>query len=68
VDEDLRAQVKARRVSRRAQAWRARARVMWTGLKSTNDDACSIIDPLHEMKIMLPEDDTVRSKHVVDIF
>jgi hypothetical protein len=32
VDEDLRAQVKARRVSRRAQAWRARARkrVMWT--------------------------------------
>jgi hypothetical protein len=34
VDEDLRAQVKARRVSRRAQAWRARARarVMWTGL------------------------------------
>jgi hypothetical protein len=36
VDEDLRAQVKARRVSRRAQAWRAwaRARVMWTGLKT----------------------------------
>jgi hypothetical protein len=34
VDEDLRAQVKARWVSRRAQAWRARARapVMWTGL------------------------------------
>jgi hypothetical protein len=32
VDEDLRAQVKARRVSRRAQAWRARARAMWTGL------------------------------------
>jgi hypothetical protein len=35
LDEDLRAQVKARRVSRRAQAWRApaRARVMWTHLK-----------------------------------
>jgi hypothetical protein len=34
VDEDLRAQVKARRVSRRAQAWRApaRGRVMWTHL------------------------------------
>jgi hypothetical protein len=32
VDEDLRAQVKARRVSRLARAWRARARVMWTGL------------------------------------
>jgi hypothetical protein len=32
VDEDLRAQVKVRRVSRRAQAWRARARAMWTGL------------------------------------
>jgi hypothetical protein len=32
VDEDLRAQVKATRVSRRAQAWRARALVMWTGL------------------------------------
>jgi hypothetical protein len=32
VDEDLRAQVKARRVSRGAQAWRARARVMWTRL------------------------------------
>jgi hypothetical protein len=30
VDEDLRAQVKVRRVSRRAQTWRARA--MWTGL------------------------------------
>jgi hypothetical protein len=37
VDEDLRAQVKTSRVSRRAQAWRApaRARVMWTRLKST---------------------------------
>jgi hypothetical protein len=35
VDEYLRAQVKGRRVSRRAQAWRAwaRARVMWTRLK-----------------------------------
>jgi hypothetical protein len=35
VDEDLRAQVKARRAFRRAQAWRApaRARVMWTHLK-----------------------------------
>jgi hypothetical protein len=35
VDEDLRAQVKARRVSRRAQAWgaRARARVMWARLQ-----------------------------------
>jgi hypothetical protein len=34
VDEDLRAQVKARRASRRAQAWwsPARARVMWTHL------------------------------------
>jgi hypothetical protein len=32
VDEDLRAQIKARRDSRRAQAWRARARVMWTHL------------------------------------
>jgi hypothetical protein len=36
VDEDLRAQLKARRVSRGAQAWRtparARARVMWTHL------------------------------------
>jgi hypothetical protein len=30
VDEDLRAQVKARRASRRAQAWRAR--IMWTHL------------------------------------
>jgi hypothetical protein len=37
-------------------------------IKSTNDDACSIIDPLHRRKIMLPEDDPVRSKHVVDIF
>jgi hypothetical protein len=37
-------------------------------LKSMNDDACSIIDPLHKRKIMLPEDDPVRSKHVVDIF
>jgi hypothetical protein len=27
-----------------------------------------IIDPLHKRKIMLPEDDTVRSKHFVDIF
>jgi hypothetical protein len=34
VNDDLRAQVKARRVYRRAQAWRARARVMWTGLYS----------------------------------
>jgi hypothetical protein len=34
VDEDLRAQVKARRASRRAQAWRARARVMWTHLNT----------------------------------
>jgi hypothetical protein len=36
VDEYLRAQVKARRVSRRAQAWRAPARawVMWTHFKS----------------------------------
>jgi hypothetical protein len=33
VDDDLRAQVRARRVSRRAQAWRAPTRVMWTGLK-----------------------------------
>jgi hypothetical protein len=41
VDEDLRAQVKARRVSRRAQAWRAR--VMWTGLKIvTVIPACSV--------------------------
>jgi hypothetical protein len=34
VDEDLRAQIKARRVSRRAHAWLApaRARVMWTHL------------------------------------
>jgi hypothetical protein len=36
--------------------------------KSMNDDACSIIDPLHKRKIMLPEDDPVMSKHVVDIF
>jgi hypothetical protein len=35
VDEDLRAQVKARRVSQRAQAWRARARVMWTHFKAS---------------------------------
>jgi hypothetical protein len=37
VDEDLRAQVKARRVSQRAQTWRApaRARVMWTHLNET---------------------------------
>jgi hypothetical protein len=34
VDEDLQAQVKARRVFQQAQAWRARARVMWTGLYS----------------------------------
>jgi hypothetical protein len=37
VDDDLRAQIKARRVSRWAQAWRARARVrarvMWTDLE-----------------------------------
>jgi hypothetical protein len=34
VDEDLRAQINARRVSRRAQSWRApaRVRVMWTQL------------------------------------
>jgi hypothetical protein len=36
-------------------------------LMSTNDDVCSKIDPLYEKK-MLPEDDPVRSKHVVDIF
>jgi hypothetical protein len=40
VDEDLRAQVKARRDSRRAQPWRepARARVMWTHLYSNKYD------------------------------
>jgi hypothetical protein len=40
VDEYLRAQVKARRVSVRAQAWRApaRARVMWTHLNNHEDN------------------------------
>jgi hypothetical protein len=33
-----------------------------------NDDACSLMDPLDKRKIMLPEDDPVRSKHVVDVF
>jgi hypothetical protein len=41
VDEDLRAEVKARRVSRRA-----RARVMWTHLNSTSQTAKNLSKPV----------------------
>jgi hypothetical protein len=37
-------------------------------LKSTKDNSCSIIDPLHTEKYCLPPEHPVMSKLVVDIF
>jgi hypothetical protein len=46
-----------------------KVKIIYNGvLKSTNDNAHSIIDPLQKRKIRLHEDDPVRSKHVEDIF
>jgi hypothetical protein len=76
VDEDLWAQVKARRVSRRTQAWWARARVIWTRLynttgcmkwKSKNTHYGSLSDGPSDKRTDLLREAVVFSEHHMQI-